>query len=685
MTRRLSPRRLRLDRLEDRVTPSNGTGVMAPVPTGPAGSALVPIPGPIDRRAFTPFATAPTADGKVWVIGTIDTPPDSGGPGAPIPVDYIAYPGRGELALIRLTADGFPDPAFNGGRAKVLPDAIQSPFYYGPRIDRLAISPDGKLLVLTSPNVIAYAAATDTPAPAAPLTSLSTVSRLNSDGTLDPTFGTGGQVAVDFGASAGFLSAAGLAVGPDGKVVVVSSGNYSAPTVTVVRLTASGQLDPTFDGDGRQQVEFDLTDQPDSASGVDVAVTADGKILVGGTATELRTTWTVGDPPARSAFAVARLNPDGSLDTTFDGDGVQFVGFDLGAGSTTGFLSDLALTPDGGVLLAGSATAGGEYYGRGVAAKLTAAGQLDPAFGAGGRLAPAFDSRATVTAFGAAAVRPDGRFLLAGTEVADDVYGAVLGQFLPDGIPDPGFVTYRPNPAPPGTTYIQELSVLPDGRVLVRSPGQLSAVTADGLCGVEWTVPYWALPPLPPPPGWPTKPRTQLPDPADVFPGFTGAVRTAVADVNGDGVADTIYATGSGDARLAVYGGQSLAAGAPARLVGDFFGLDDLSFRGGVSVAADDFNGDGFADLAIGAGDGGAPVVRLVDGRSLTRLQSVVTQQEFVAGGWTDDRAGTSLETDGWVQDRQTRLVIRPAARTGREVVVFTPPVVPAPPPAEAA
>ncbi len=497
-------------------------------------------------------------------------------------------------------------------------------------------------------------------------------------------------------------------------------------------------------------------------------------------------TWTAGTPQAQSAFAVARLNTDGSLDPTFDGDGVQFVGFDLGIGVTTGFLSDLALTPDGGVLLAGSAATGEPYFGRGVAAKLNAAGELDPTFGSGGRLTPTFDPRATVTGFGAAAVRPDGRFLLGGTEVADGLYGAVLGQFLPDGTPDPGFVTYRPNPAPPGGTYIQQLTVLPDGRVLARTVTDLSVVTADGLRGVQWTVPAWALPESPPvfptEPSWPTEPQTQQPDPAGVFPGFTGAVRTAVADVNGDGVADTIYATGPGDARLtivsgsdgtvlirdyrpyeegfggglhvaageldgdgvaevvvapdqggsarvrvlrlaadgslsstadffaiedanfrggasvavgdfdgdgrldlavgagagggprvAVYGGPSLAAGAPGRLVGDFFGLDDLSFRGGVSVAADDFNGDGFADLAVGAGAGGAPVVRIVDGRSLTQQQTPVTQDEFVAGGRADDRDGTSLATDGWVQGRQTRLMISPATGTGRGMIVITP------------
>jgi uncharacterized delta-60 repeat protein len=78
----------------------------------------------------------------------------------------------------------------------------------------------------------------------------------------------------------------------------------------VVRFNADGSLDTTFDGDGMVTGTF-LT------AGHDVALQPDGKLVVGGRVDDVF-------PGAshRGNFAVARFNPDGSLDPTFDGDGV---------------------------------------------------------------------------------------------------------------------------------------------------------------------------------------------------------------------------------------------------------------------------------------------------------------------------------------------------------------------------
>jgi autotransporter-associated beta strand protein len=113
---------------------------------------------------------------------------------------------------------------------------------------------------------------------------------------------------------------------------------------------------------------------------------------------------------------------------------------------------------------------------------------------------------------------------------------------------------------------------------------------------------------------------------ADFFafaPSFTGGVNVAAGDVNGDGRADVIVGAGSGGApEVKVVDAsklnQLLATGeiAPSALLGDFFAFAPI-FTGGVSVAAADVNGDGRADVIVGAGPGGGPEVKVLDSTKL--------------------------------------------------------------------
>jgi hypothetical protein len=90
--------------------------------------------------------------------------------------------------------------------------------------------------------------------------------------------------------------------------------------------------------------------------------------------------------------------------------------------------------------------------------------------------------------------------------------------------------------------------------------------------------------------------------------GFNGGVRVAVGDVNGDGVPDIAAAAGPG-------GGPHVKVfnGIQGNLLHDFFAFDP-SFQGGVTVAVGDVNGDGFADVITGAGPGGGPHVKAFSG-----------------------------------------------------------------------
>ena len=161
--------------------------------------------------------------------------------------------------------------------------------------------------------------------------------RYLGDGALDPSFGSGGKAALDivtFGQ--GVVRRAALQ--PDGKIV--GAGNATSGDFLVVRLTAEGDLDPTFDGDGVVMTDFGLPFSFSLDNAAAVAVQADGKIVVAGRILNGFT----------SAFGVARYDQSGALDPTFDGDGrwVSAIGPDSGA-------TAVAIHPSGRIVVAGSA------------------------------------------------------------------------------------------------------------------------------------------------------------------------------------------------------------------------------------------------------------------------------------------------------------------------------------------
>jgi uncharacterized delta-60 repeat protein len=155
-----------------------------------------------------------------------------------------------------------------------------------------------------------------------------------ANGDLDQTFGTGGKVTTDL--SGREDEARGVAIQPDGKIVVVGLSEGSDLDFAVARYNPDGTLDVTFGNEGA--VITDFGGNRDVASAV--VIQPDGKILVVGTAS-------IG---LNLDFALARYNPDGSIDTTFGIDGKATTDF----GGRGARASVLSIQADGSIVVAGT-------------------------------------------------------------------------------------------------------------------------------------------------------------------------------------------------------------------------------------------------------------------------------------------------------------------------------------------
>lgn len=110
-------------------------------------------------------------------------------------------------------------------------------------------------------------------------------------------------------------------------------------------------------------------------------------------------------------------------------------------------------------------------------------------------------------------------------------------------------------------------------------------------------------------------------------PRFTGGVRVAVGDINGDQYPDVVTAPGPG-------GGPDIHVfdGLTGNLSRQFFAFDP-KFTGGVFVATGDVNGDGFDDIVCGADAGGGPAVSAVSGRDASVLSTFFAFDPLFTGG----------------------------------------------------
>jgi uncharacterized delta-60 repeat protein len=255
---------------------------------------------------------------------------------------------------------------------------------------------DAARAVLVQPNGRVVAAGGGGPA-----SSFCVVRLRSANGTLDPTFGSGGKRVVDLGSDD--ESVYGAALQPDGKIVLAGDSRLQP---AVVRLKANGALDTTFDGDGKKLFSWGAIGRVTA-----VVVAPNGKIVLGGFS-----------GPEGGNIQVARMTAKGALDTTFGAGGIATV--DFGA---TEFGAAIARQADGRILVAGQSSAGGA-----VIARLRATGVLDTDFGGDGRVTlPGGGSLSAVL------VQPDRNIVVAGNASGSAMM--TVTRLKPDGSLDATF------------------------------------------------------------------------------------------------------------------------------------------------------------------------------------------------------------------------------------------------------
>ena len=184
------------------------------------------------------------------------------------------------------------------------------------------LQPDGKLLVGGSGHVLRY----------------------NADGSLDASFGVNGAVQIEAVEANGEEGVGSIRLLPNGQILAAGKEKFTRNFV-VARLNSDGSLDTTFGEDGyaREEVLAALPGRESYPIVVDMQVTSDNRIIVIGSS------YTSLDNTNAWYFLATKFNPDGSVDTNFGTDGVlNIAGYDLEE-STYG--ARAALQPDNQILV----------------------------------------------------------------------------------------------------------------------------------------------------------------------------------------------------------------------------------------------------------------------------------------------------------------------------------------------
>lgn len=340
-----------------------------------------------------------------------------------------------------LAAPGDLDLTFNGtGKATVN-------FGTGTAVGRhLAIQSDGKIVVAgyyqeTGSTRIALA-------------------RYNQNGSLDTTFDGDGRVTTAITNIALFVSA--VAIQADGKIVVSGIGLGFQSTLFVFRYNTDGSPDLTFDFDGFAQT-------PEvSASGTNrktgLVIQNDGKIVVAGNGFFSGSGYD---------FCVARFNPNGSLDTTFDTDGIVNT-------STTpnwDYGSAVAIQTDGKIIVTGQSRNDADGWDQITVVRYNSDGSLDNSFDGDGKLTVTVGNRFGDDGGQSVAIQNDNKIVIAGFATTSTSRDFALLRLNSNGSLDTTFDSdgkLTTNFSGTSIDFAESVAIQPDGKIIAAGRSIIS-------------------------------------------------------------------------------------------------------------------------------------------------------------------------------------------------------------------
>ena len=321
-----------------------------------------------------------------------------------------------EFGLARFSANGIIDPTF-GTNGMVTTDFINPPYTISSNYDAvnaISLQTDGKIIAVGNTTNYALYNTLDV-----------ALARYNTNGSLDTSFGVGGKVFTDFDGRAD--SAMDVAIQPDGKIVIVGKTgfvNYSSnPAISsnnanfiIARYNTNGTIDNTFGTSGKVILPFGLTTVGDF--GKSLVILSNGKLLIGGL--------------SGLNFALARLNTNGALDTTFGTNGKVLTDFNTFGSNLVSFI-DMTVQEDGKILAAGSKYTSYDAGDGFALVRYNADGSLDTDFATGGFAYTEFNYQDDV--INKILIQSDSKILAVG-------YGAgtlAFARFDTNGMPDSTF------------------------------------------------------------------------------------------------------------------------------------------------------------------------------------------------------------------------------------------------------
>lgn len=452
---------------------------------------------------------------------------------------YAGTSGAADFAIARYGLDGALDTTFGGGTG-----IVTTPIAGDDQVQALAIQGDGRIVVAGQTKSTNYDVA---------------LVRYNSDGTPDSSFGGGDGITVTpiFG---GDDIGNDVAIQSDGKIVVAgSTASGVSVDFATLRYESTGSLDPSFGGgDGIATIDFGGKED----RGYAVQLQADGKIVVGGLATV----------STEANFGIARYSIDGSPDSTFDGDGKAWASMPVVSQDR---IFDMALQADGKIVGAGyvKSSVSKEDF---ALVRFTGSGGLDTTFDGDGFATTDLMLR-NQRAY-AVSIQSDGKIVATGftEQPAAFDFDFMVARYNPDGSLDTsfsldGFVTTTIGLIDDGYAA----AIQADGKIVAAGDSQYDFALVRYLSATE----------------------TGSGVPSD-FNGdgygdlAVGAPYEDIGTASDTGGVNVLYGSAAG---LSSTGNQFIdetSTGLLTDATGDVFGW---------STAVGDFNGDQFADLAVGA------------------------------------------------------------------------------------